>query len=72
MMIIMFIGVVLIFAYAIKTDSGEPWLVYAYDYVTGNFDSTAVSAVILTIAVISLMVWLTKGENQNKKVESKD
>lgn len=71
MMILMFIGVVLIFAHAIPTSDGQPWLEYAYDYVVDNYDSTAVSAVILAIIVIGLMVWLTKGEKGPESKESK-
>lgn len=68
MMFLMFIAVALIFAYAIPTSSGEPWLLFAYDYVIDHFDTTAVSAVVLVILVIGLMAWLTKDE---KKAETK-
>jgi len=67
MMVIIFIGVMMIFAHAITTDDGTPWLEYAYDYIADNWDSTAVSSVILAIIVIGLMVWLTKDEAQTKK-----
>ena len=67
MMIIMFIGVVLIFMHAIPTDDGEPFLEYAYDYVVDNFDSTAVSSIILAIIVIGLMAWITKGESPKQE-----
>ena len=49
MIFILFIAVVLIFMYAIPMDDGTPFLEYAYDFVVDNFDTTAVSAVILTI-----------------------
>ena len=71
MMVLMFIGVILIFAHAIKTDDGTPWLEYAYDYIVDNFDSIAVSSIILAIITIGLMVWLTKGETQKPKEEAK-
>jgi hypothetical protein len=66
MMILMFIGVVLIFAHAIQTEDGTPWLEYAYNYLVDNYDSTAVSAIILGIIVIGVMVWITKGEKSEK------
>jgi len=66
MMVLMFIGIILIFAWSIKTDSGEPWLEYAYDYVVDNYDSTAVSALILAAVTIGVMVWLTRSEKPQK------
>jgi hypothetical protein len=71
MMGIMFIGVVLIFANAIPASNGEPWLDYAYDYIVNNFDSTAVSAIVLTIIVIGLMAFITKDESPKSDAKSK-
>jgi hypothetical protein len=70
MMVIMFVAMILIFMHAIKMDDGQPFLFYAYDYLKANFDSTAVSAIILAIIVIGLMAWITKGEKQGS--QSKD
>ena len=70
MMFAAFVGVVLIFLHAIPTSDGQPWLEYAYDYVIDNFDSTAVSAIILTLFVVGIMVWLTK--EPKPATESKD
>ncbi len=70
MMILMFIGIVLIFAHAIPTDEGEPWLVYAYNYLIDNYDSTSVSAVVLTIIVIGLMMWITKDTSAKKETKT--
>jgi hypothetical membrane protein len=67
MMILMFVAVVLIFAHAIPTDDGTPWLDFAYNYVIDNYNSTAVSAIILAIIVIGLMAWITKGESGSKE-----
>jgi hypothetical protein len=70
MMILMFVAVVLIFAHAIPMDDGTPFLEYAYDYVVDNFDSTAVSSIILGIIVIGLMFYITKGEKSESKSKS--
>jgi len=69
MMILIFIGVLMIFAHAITTDDGTPWLEYAFDYLGDNWDTTAVSSIILTLIVIGLMIWLTKDEKQTIKEE---
>ncbi len=71
MMVLMFIGVVLIFAHAIPASNGEPWLEYAYNYVIDNYDQTAVSAVILAIVVIGIMVWITKEPKAKSDNKSK-
>jgi|APSaa5957512622_1039677.scaffolds.fasta_scaffold152123_1 hypothetical protein len=71
MMGVMFIAVVLIFAHAIPASNGEPWLNYAYDYVVTNFDNTAVSAIVLTIIVIGLMMFITKDDSPKKDDNSK-
>lgn len=59
LMILSFIGVVLIFAHAVPY-KGEPWLVFAWDYVVDNFTSTAVSSVVMILVFIGLMYWITK------------
>lgn len=56
-MIIMFVGIVVIFLEAIKTESGEPWLEYMFNYVVNNFTSTAVASIILILIMIG-MVWV--------------
>jgi hypothetical protein len=67
MMILMFVAVVLIFAHAIPTDDGTPWLNFAYNYILNNFDSTAVSSIVLGIIVIGIMIWITRGDSGTKE-----
>ena len=49
----------------------ENYLPYAYDYVVTNFDNTAVSAIVLTIIVIGLMMFITKDDSPKKDDNSK-
>jgi len=67
-MVIMFIGIVLIFLQAIKTDSGDSWLEYAFDYMGENWSSTGVASILLILFVTGIMYWLTKGE-ETKEVK---
>ena len=70
-MILMFIGVVLIFMGVIETSSGTTWLEWTWDKVVNQYDSTAVSAIILLIVVVGIMFWVTK-EPGEKKTEEKE
>ncbi|MCK5630608.1 MAG: hypothetical protein KAI26_08360 [Nanoarchaeota archaeon] len=65
-MVIMFIGIVLIFLQAIKTDSGDSWLEYAFDYMSDNWSSTGVASIFLILFTVGIMYWLTKGEDTTK------
>ncbi|MFP4403121.1 MAG: hypothetical protein ACLFPJ_02110 [Candidatus Woesearchaeota archaeon] len=65
MIAIMGIGVFLVFAHAIPY-KGEPWLEFAWDYLVTNYDSTAVSAIVLVGFIILMMFWITN------PVKSKD
>ncbi len=55
-MLIMFLGIVAIFLYAIKTKDGQPWLEWFFEYVSVNFNSTAVASIILVLVFI-LAIW---------------
>ncbi|HIH38440.1 hypothetical protein J4460_01870 [Candidatus Woesearchaeota archaeon] len=64
---IMFLGIVLIFLQAIKLQDGTSWLEYLYIMIFFNFNTTAVSSVIMVLFVI-LLVWLiTKDSSPRKK-----
>jgi hypothetical protein len=65
MMIIMFISVLLIFSSAIPYKDTN-WLNWAWNYFIDQYDSTAVSAVIMIVILIGLMFWVTKGETSTK------
>jgi hypothetical protein len=69
--IIMFVGTLLIFLHAIKTKDGTPWLVYAWEWIVDHIDSGAFGALVLTLFMILMMVYITsepgKGIFSNKK-----
>lgn len=69
-MIIMFIGIVAIFLYAIKTKDGEPWLEWFIKYVVNNFSSAAVASIIL-IVVLILAMWFIVRDPKSQAAESK-
>ena len=71
-MIIMFIGIVIIFLQAIKTESGEGYFTYILDYVVDNFDSTAVGSIIFIILIFVFMWYITKTPGPSKKPEKKE
>jgi hypothetical protein len=57
-MIIMFIGIVIIFLWAIKKDDGTPWLEWFWNYIIDNFSSTAVASIILLLILILFMYFI--------------
>jgi hypothetical membrane protein len=61
-MIIMFIGVVLVFAGSIETDSGESWLEWLFNYIAANWNSTTVSSIVLLIIIVGLIMWITAND----------
>jgi len=64
---IMFIGIVLIFLDAIKTEDGETWLEWGWDQVTNNFNSNAVASLILIIVIVGFMFYIVGGNSSSKK-----
>ncbi len=79
-LIIMFIGVVLIFAYAIKIDSTNqycsgyehgkcPWLAYFWNYLDDNWNSNAVGSIILIVFIIAFMYFVTREQGPAKEKE---
>jgi len=69
--IIAFVGILLIFLHALKTEDGTPWLYSAWDWLGSNIDTGAVGALILTIFVIGVMLWIT-GSKSGKEEHSED
>lgn len=55
--VLVFIGVVLIFAGTIRADSGESWLEVAWDFVTNDLASGPIVSTIVFLALIVLVVW---------------
>lgn len=68
-MVIMFVGILAIFLHAIKTKNGTPWLYFAWGFLVNNFDTPAFGALILTIMLVGMMMWIT---GSPKSEESKD
>ena len=59
-MAIMFIGIIVIFLWAVKTDDGEPWGEYVIDYVVSNFNSTAVGSIVLMLVIIGFIMYIVQ------------
>jgi len=63
-MAFMAIGILLIFANAIRLKSGVTVLEYIYDYVVLNIGGTVVSTALLLAIVVGGMYWISKGNNK--------
>jgi len=68
-MVLMFIGIILIGLNAAKTESGESWLEYGWSYLVGNWDSTAVGAIVLLLVLVGFMAYVTKSPSTPNKKE---
>lgn len=62
--IISFIFLIFVFLGAIKTDSGESWLEYGWNYTNANWSGSVVSSFIFLAVLIFAIVYITSG---NKK-----
>ncbi|MDD5650579.1 MAG: hypothetical protein PHF86_09220 [Candidatus Nanoarchaeia archaeon] len=58
-------GVILIFLYSIKMDSGLSWLEYGYNYAMANWGGSIVSSFILLAVVIGAIVFITSSKKGN-------
>lgn len=63
---IMFIGIVLIFLAAIKTDDEVSWLEAGWDFLSGTDTSNAVGAIILIVVIVLFMVYIVR-EPEHKR-----
>jgi len=68
-MVLMFIGIVLIAMNAVKMESGESWLQYGWDYMVENWDTTAMTSIILLVIVIGIMFFITMDRKKAGKGE---
>ncbi len=59
-LIIMFIGIVMIFLNAIRTESGSSWLEVFLGFISATASSAAVASIFLIIGMILFIYWLTK------------
>jgi len=67
-----FIGLILIFLNAIKTDQGKTWLEVLINWLNQFWTSAAVASVILIIVIIIFMRWVMKDTEAPKKDEKKE
>jgi len=56
--LVMLAGIVLIFLNAITTESGQSWLSVIWNYVSTNWNSAVVGAIILILIVIGMMYYV--------------
>ena len=65
-MVILFVGIVLIFLNAIKTD-GTSWLEYIIWFFIEYASSAALSSIILIVFIILFILWVTKEPAKKSK-----
>jgi hypothetical protein len=70
-MILMFLGVVLIFAQAIKTDDGVGWLEMFWYYLSNNWQSSMTSSLILLVVVVGAIAFIVSEPSHTKVGEKK-
>ena len=70
--VIMFVGILLIFLHALKTNDGTPWLYFAWNFLVENLDTGAVGALILTIFIVILMYYITGKPSSGSAEEKKE
>ncbi len=57
--VIFFVGVLLVFFSAIKTKDGVSWLEFGYQFIANNIDSGAFGALLLTLFMVLMMMYIT-------------
>lgn len=74
-MVIMFVGILAIFLYAIPTSSGQPFLTWIMEFLVNNYNTTAVSSIVMMIVVIGFMVYIIRepkrGSEEHKEEHGK-
>lgn len=63
-MIIMFVGIVLIALNAVKLESGESILSFAYHYLSSNWSSNFTASVIFLVIIIVFILYITKSQEK--------
>lgn len=59
-MILMFIGIILIFLHAIRTEDNESWLEWWWDWMEDHWETEWVASIIFIVLVIAFMVYIVK------------
>ena len=70
--VVMLVGIVLIFLNAITNDKGQSWLSLGWNYITQNWNSAVVGAIVLVIIIIGMMYYVIRPYEPKKKEESKE
>lgn len=70
-MVILFIGLVLLFLNAIKSN-GKSWLEIFIKFMVEYASSAAVASIILIIFIIAFIVWITRESEHNHEGKKKD
>ena len=67
---IMFIGIVLIYLGALKSD-GRSWLERAWDFLSGTDASNAVGSIILVVIIVIFMIYIVREPEPKKPTTEK-
>ena len=65
-MIVISVVIVFIFLDAIVAEDGRTWLEIFWDWLSQFYTNSAVAAIVLIIAVILFMVWITREPSEKK------
>ena len=74
-MSLMFVGILLIFLHAIKTEKGDSWLEWFWTYLTNNWSSNFARSIILIVVIVLFMFYIVKDKDDgssSKKKEKED
>ena len=70
--IVMLVAIVLIFLNAITNDKGQSWLSVGWGYMSSNWNSAVVGAIILILIVVGMMYYVIKPYEPKKKEEKEE
>ena len=68
---LMFIGIILIFLHAIRTEDNESWLEWFWHYLKSNWTSNFAGSIILIIMVIIFMLYIVNGSSAATPTKNK-
>jgi hypothetical protein len=66
-MVIMFIGIILIFLSAIKTEKNISWLEFGFNWLADHWSSQAVASIIMLAVMAGIILFVTKGADHPQK-----
>jgi len=71
-MVIMFIGISVIFLNAIKTESGESWWSWFWNYLSSHWSSQGIASIILIVIVLIFMGYIVTYDRPKTKSVKKE